>query len=291
MHLLWLNTRRALGYPGAPCCVALICSPSSRPRSRSHGSRGRPRPRPDTARPRRPARRSTRTPACTALRPPSSCAVPSVQITCPNQSSDGACAPPRCVVLRRHPWRRTCLIDGWQTDRLRPRCGCLVRETKRWGMPGSCAVRTRSGPWRKTRGVTGSPQCRELGCRTDVTRPACGVVLQTGSLWDEASGRCRLCRGHEAAIRTQGAFQPCYEEAERWCACLVRSTLRALDLTLTPRQQHSLLGGPVGPSRRTGIAPQVSLVLKHWKAEQQIQYPVQLCGRQRFSGRSRPKCS
>ena len=42
-------------------------------------------------------------------------------------------------------------------------------------------------------------------------------MLQT-SVWEEASA-CGLCRGHEAAVRTEDAFQPCYGRDEAsWCA-------------------------------------------------------------------------
>ena len=101
--------------------------------------------------------------------------------------------------------------------------GCLGRETERlrWvpGLRGSNAER----PWRKTRGAARTL----VGNRLPHGHEDASLrrMLQT-SVWEEASA-CGLCRGHEAAIRTRGAFQPCYGEAERLGAlCPMVSRLR-----------------------------------------------------------------
>ena len=67
----------------------------------------------------------------------------------------------------------------------------------------------------------------------------------------EEASACGLCRGHEAAVRTQGAFQPWYAEAEhlmspaQWCPVFEAAFGRAtLDPPATSRigQRLSLLG-------------------------------------------------
>ncbi len=105
----------------------------------------------------------------------------------------------------------------------------------------------------------------------------------------EEASACGLCRGHEAAVRTQGTFQPCYGRDEAsWCALpngVPSSKRRSGEQRSILRPPHASGSGypswaaigramldPSGPAR-VGMEPSSVLWYgKRWEAEQHSQY-------------------